>query len=153
MDRIEKHALHLITTGQVSPNLVEDLGNFDPGSHTSEKAFELLSYNFVRHRIEFDVARDVSWRLKDLDKRVLVMVLAFLLLMHSDPSETAVKYLERRSKLYLTGFSTEAIILCGAVLEAAVATSIPDSILKASGMAPNYRRTGVYSLGQRMQHE
>ena len=43
--------------------------------------------------------------------------------------------------------------MCGAVLEAALATRLPDKLLATAGWKPVYRHTGVFSFGQRIHYE
>lgn len=152
-DQLDKGAVQLLTTGQIPEELRHGLEFFEPGSPLQEKVKELLSYNVAQHRIEFDIGRDVVWRLRGIHKRIWAALIAFQFLQRARPSLTAVKYLEHASTSYLAGYSSEVIIMCGAVLEAALATRFPDTELAAAGWKPVYKQTGVFSLGQRMHYE
>lgn len=153
LDVIEKHVFDLLTTGRIPGTLDAELAEFQPGADVDAKILELLAYNVTHHRAEFEVASDVCWRLTDLNKRVGLVAVAFYLLVRAEPSQTAVKYLRRATTLFLAGYTTEVFIMCGAVLEAAMASRFSDEILAQDGMKPAHRRTDVFSLGQRMQYE
>jgi hypothetical protein len=153
MDGLQDFALRLLRTGLVPPDLSDRLSNYQPGSPIENKILDLLQYDLVQHRIEFDLADEVVSRLKGLNKRVVLTIVALALLLRSQPSDTAIKYFQRATTLFLTGYDTEVSIMCGAVIEAALATRISDEHLRESGFKPSYRRTGVFSLGQRMQFE
>jgi len=153
LDEIEKHALGLVTTGQIPHDLHGALEEFRPGTLLPDKIADLLSYNGSQHAIEFEVASAVCWKLEDLSKRIQLVIFAFLLLLRSDPSPTAIKYLRQATTLYLAGYTTEVFIMCGAVLEAAMEARFPDELLRHHGSKPAYRHTGVFSLGQRMAFE
>jgi hypothetical protein len=153
METIQRHALTLITRGAIPSDISSDLEEFLPGTPLDDKVVKLLSYNFVQDRLAFDVAWNVVGNLEDVHVRVRIAVLAFSVLLRASPSATAVKYLERAATLYLAGYGTEVFIMCGAMLEAAMASRFPDEGLLKLGWKPAYRHTGVFSLGQRMQYE
>jgi len=153
LDTLEKYVFNLVTTGQIPEQLNDALSDYQPGSRVEDKLVDLLAYNVTHHRIEFEVGSDVCWRLVGLGKRVGVVAVAFILLLRSKPSDSAVKYLRQASTLYLGGYSTEVFVMCGAVLEATMSARITDDVLATDGRKPAYRHTGVYSLGQRMQYE
>lgn len=152
-DKIENVALDLVTTGQVPSRLEQDLADIWPGTPLPEKVTELLKYDIVQDRLQFAAAQEAVYRLKDLPAHVQVSVTAFRILRRARPSPTAAKYLQRATHLYLAGFVAEALVMCGAVLEAALANRLPDELLNAAGMKPRFRRTGVFSIGQRMDYE
>lgn len=149
MDDIEHQALKLLTTGAVPSEIAAKLEDFNPGESASEKVLELLKYDFVRDRIQFAVARDGARRLADIDQRILIMLLGFLLLLRSDPSQTAIKYFERAARLYLAGFESEVTILCGAVVEAALSARVPNDVLHAAGLKPQFKKEDDFSIKQR----
>ena len=152
MDKIESSAFQALTTLEIPPDLGEQLTTFMPGSLVDDKLTTLLSYNFVQDRIAFDIADDVIEGLEDVGQRVRVSVVAFMLLQRSAPSPTALKYLERALRLYLAGYTTETFVMCGAVIEAALATRFPNSLLQTTGVQPDHSRTGDYSISQRMRY-
>jgi hypothetical protein len=152
MNALRAHAFDLLTTGRLPPDLGERLSSFQPGASLEGKVLELFLYDLVQHRIEFDVAWDVVARLRNVDRRVQIATLAFVLLLRSDASETAIKYFRKAAALFLAGYDAEVAVMCGAVLEAALATRIGDS-LKAARIKPAFPRTGDYSIKQRMDHE
>lgn len=153
MDKLARHALGLITTG-VIPKLAEDeLADFMAGDAVAVKVRELLAYNYVQQALEFDVGEGVIDQLAHLPRRIQLAIVAFILLQQAQPSSTAIKYLERACYLFLAGYTTEVIVMCGAVLEAAAASRLPDDLLRDAGLKPAYKKTGVFSLGQRMSYE
>lgn len=153
MDALENYSLRLIATGAISDELSEPLSTFMPGSSIGDKVTSLLNYNLVRDRLHFAVAYDVVGRLKDLDKRITSATIGYMVLQRAKPSVTATKYYERAARLYLAGYDGEVVIMCGAVLEAAMAERLPDPELQRVGVKPKHQRTGVYSIGQRMKLE
>jgi hypothetical protein len=152
-DQLRQSAYRILTSGEVPEDLAERLLDFEPASTVEDKVVELLGYDLVQHRIEFDVTEDVLLRLIGLDKRIQIAALGLVLLLRSDPSPTAVKYYERASFSYLAGHKAECVIMCGAVLESALATRFPDDRLVEAGMKPAIRRTRAFTLGQRMDFE
>ena len=153
MDDLQSQALGLLTTGQLPADIDQRLGRFLPGSEPEQKILDLLAYDFVHHRIEFDAARATVQKLAGLSKRIPILTVAFALLLRSTSSPTAVKYFQRAAMLFLAGYDSEVIVMCGALLETAMAARFPDEVLRRIGINPAYRRTGVFSLGQRMQYE
>lgn len=149
----ERKAEDLVTTGILPQGLAESLLEFMPGDPIEAKVRELLTYRIVHHRLEFDIAADVCSRLSGVDKRVQIVVIFTMLLLGYRPSPTAVKYFQRATRLYLAGYEAEAVIMCGAVLEAALAHRFPDELLQREGMRPAFRRTGDFSAGQRLHYE
>jgi len=123
-----------------------------PGSSTERKVLELLQYNLVQHRIEFDVAWDAVGRLRAVNRRVRVATVAFALLLRSDPSETAIKYFRKACSLFLAGYQSEVAVMCGAVLEAALGMRVDDAMKKA-GVRPQFQRTSDYATKQRIGFE
>ena len=152
-DGIEKYAENLVTRGTIPTELDDALAHFMPGDALPTKLAKLLNYNIVQERLQFDVAESVVPRLDDLPKRLTVTIMAFILLQRSRLVETATKYLERASTLFLAGYNIEVSIMCGAVLESAMSARFPDELLKSHHLRPVYARSGVFSLGQRMQFE
>lgn len=153
LDAIEDWVYGLVTTGQIPDGLEEALSGYQPGSPLEHKVRHLLAYNITHDRIEFEVGYDVCWRLRGLAQRVRVVAIAFIFLVQSDPSDTAIKYLRQASALYLAGYTSEVFVMCGALIEAAIASRVSDQALADEGRRPAYRHSGVYSLGQRMQYE
>ena len=153
MNAVEGLALELIATGTTDANLEEVLAPFQPGANAREKVADLLRYNLVQERLEFAVAEDVLYRLRRLENRLSVATLGYSVLLRANPSLTATKYFQRAARLYLAGYEGEVTILCGAVLEAALAERFPDDLLRARGWTPKYAKTGVFAVGQRMKHE
>jgi hypothetical protein len=153
MDELQSQALSLVTTGEIPDDLDTRLSEFQPGTQAEDKVLELLAYDFVHHRIEFDAAREAVQRLAGLSKRIPLLIVAFAMLLGSKPSPTAVKYFRRAATLFLAGYDSEVVVMCGALLEAAMAARFPDDVLRRSGLKPAYHRTGVFSLGQRMHYE
>lgn len=154
LDALENRAAELVTTGVLPVDLGEALSSFMPGDTIESKVKELLTYAIVHHRLEFDVAEDVCERLKDVDKRVqVVSILNIFLLLGYKPSETALKYFKRATTLFLAGYDTETIVMCGAVLEAALRTRFPDEMLRQAGMKPAFRKANDYSVNQRLKYE
>jgi len=64
-----------------------------------------------------------------------------------DLSELTLAYLDRATRLYLWGFDPECLVMCGAVLEAALEDSLPDEAVWALGFAKN---GDDYTLCQRI---
>jgi hypothetical protein len=150
---LERRALALVSTGIIPGELGQQLRRFRPGDPVSVKLKELLTLRIVHHRLEFDVAEDVCERLSGLDERVWLVALLTAFLLGRRAPDTAVKYFERATKLYLAGYDSEAVVMCGAVLDAAFAARFPDEVLRNAGLTPAFRRTGVYALGQRVGFE
>jgi hypothetical protein len=153
LNALERHAAELVLTGVISQELSTQLEQFQPGDPARTKLKELLRYQIVHHRLELDVAEDAVARLADLDDRVNFVAILTILLLGYTPSQTAVKFLRRATTLYLAGYETESIIMCGAVLEAALRARFPDEQLTAAGIRPIFKRTGDYSLAQRLRFE
>jgi hypothetical protein len=153
MKMLEDFALRLISTGTGVDALDPAFSDFMPGTNIAEKVTSLLDYNLVRDRLQFAVAQSVVDRLSGLERRIVEATIAFAFLLRANPSETAVKYFERASSLFLAGYDGEVIIMCGAVLEAAAAQRIPDEQLRDLRIKPKNRKTGTYSIGQRMTVE
>lgn len=150
---LERHAAELILTGVLPVGLAEKLEAFQPGDGTRDKLLELLQYQIVHHRLEFDVAEQCVGRLTGLDERVTTVAMLTMVLLGYTPSDTAVKYFRRATTLYLAGFETESVVMCGAVLEAALRARFPDEVLSAEGIKPAYRKAGDYSVSQRLKFE
>ena len=153
MKTLDDVAFQLLKAGVVPSALGDRLSTYQPGSPIENKILDLLQYDFVQHRVEFDVAGEVVAKLKGVGKRIPLSVIAVALLLRSSPSDTAVKYLHRTITLFLAGYDAEVVIMCGAVLEAAMTACVPDETLRAAGLKPAHRRTGVFSLTQRMEFE
>jgi hypothetical protein len=153
IDRLERFAIALVTSGVVPADLQEMLGHFKPGDSMATKVRELLTYRIVHHRLEFDVAEDVSARLEGVDKRVSLATVLTIILLGYRPSDTAVKYFQRATTLYLAGYEAETIVMCGAVLEAALRARFSDDEIEAAGIQPIFKRTGDYSIAQRLKFE
>ncbi len=152
MNEISAHALEVLTSGKLPRDLEEKLSAFQPGASVEGKTYELLQYNLVQHRIEFDVAWDVVSRLRRLEGRIGTATICFTILLHAHASDTATKYFRKAARLFLAGYESEVAVMCGAVLEAAIASRLDDS-LRAAGIRPAHARTGDYSLTQRMIFE
>jgi hypothetical protein len=152
-DALRKHAAELVLTGVLPFEVQAQLEHFQPGDPVGLKIRELLLYSVIHHRLEFDIADDVVFRLTDLNSRIrLVSVLTAIVIGYM-PSESAVKYFRRATSLYLAGYEAESVIMCGAVLEAALRARFPDDSLAAHGSKPRYSKSKDYSIGQRMRHE
>lgn len=152
MDEVEAHALEIITTGKLPHGLEDRLTEFDLGAAPEEKVARLFGINLVQHRLEFDVAWEVVSRLRDVERRIGQLTAAFALLLRAEPSETAIKYFRKAAVLFLAGYESEVAVMCGAVLETALATRFDDA-LRSSGVRPAFPRTGDYSIAQRMKYE
>jgi hypothetical protein len=150
INALDAFALRLVVTGVGVDALDRELESFMPGTNVTEKITSLLDYNLVRDRLQFAVARAVVDRLARLERRIRVATIAFALLRRANPSQTAVKYFERACHLFLAGYDGEVIVMCGAVVEAALKERIPDEDLRTAGIEPSFKRTGDYSIGQRM---
>jgi hypothetical protein len=120
---------------------------------SKQRLQHLLHYRYVHEVAERDVARTVVDRLHGVRDRVKNALLALLLLQDAAPSDTALKYLRQVVDLYLAGYTTEVVVMCGAVLEAAIRDRVPDSLLLERGYTAAFKRTGDYSLAQRMKLE
>lgn len=154
LDALAERADQFVTTGVIPDTLVESLQPFMPGSTISEKLKNLVAYEVVHHRLEFDVATDVCERLDGADRRVLlVTLLSTHLLLGYAPTSTVIKYFNRAARLYLAGYEPETVILCGAVLEAALAERFPNEVLSDAGIKPAFKRADEFSVGQRMAYE
>lgn len=150
---LERRASALITSGVIPSDVAENLHMFMPGDPVEAKVRRLLSHQIVNHRLEFDLAEDACARLSGVDERVQLATLLTMLLLGYKPSATVLKYFERATTLYLAGYETEAIIMCGAVLEAALRARFSDDLLTADGMRPSFKRTRDFSVGQRLEYE
>jgi hypothetical protein len=95
MQLLQRHAFALLTTGQAPGTLEQELASFQPGATVSNKVLDLLRYNVVQHRLEFDVAWEVVGRLKKVSSRLQIGILAYALLLRSEPSETAIKFFRK----------------------------------------------------------
>ncbi len=130
LNALERRAAQLVTSGVIPEEFAETLQSFMPGDSLATKIRELLSYRIVHHRLEFDIAEDVCERLAGVDRRVQnVTILTFVLLGYQ-PSPTVLKYFQRATTLFLAGYDPEAIIMCGAVLEAALRARFGDELLE-----------------------
>lgn len=152
IDRLERYALELVTTGLMRDEIREVLQDFQPEDTVPASLHELLSYRTVHDRIEFDVAERVVNRLVGADNRIAFAILAITLLTGHNPSPTALKYFKRTMDLYLAGYTTEVIIMAGAVLEAAIAHRIPDELLAAAGNTATFRNTGIFPTNERLKY-
>jgi hypothetical protein len=152
LDILERYAARLITSASFSNELSRDLSSFKPNESVGSKIRDLLLYNIAQHRLEFDVARGVCKRLHTLDKRVMVTTVLAIVLDGQTPSATAVKYFERATTLYLAGYETESIIMCGAVLEAALRARITNDEMIRAGLRPAFRTANDFSVAQRLQY-
>lgn len=150
---LELYASHLVTTGVLPGELNGKLLAFMPGDAAESKVRELMQLQIVHHRLEFDTAEEVCSRLGGVDKRVGLVTILSLVLLGYNPPPTVVKYFQRATTLYLAGYEPEAIIMCGAVLESALAARFTDEMLLADGVKPIFKRTGDYSVGQRLNYE
>lgn len=151
VDALEAFAFELVTTGRIPKAAEDSLQSYMPGDSVNAKVQELLRYNVVRDLIEFQVADDVLGKLDGVSQRIGLTTVAFALLQRSRPSEIAIKYLERASRLFLAGYEAEVVIMSAAVLEAALSERFPDGMLKAAGMVPKLGPN--YSVAQRMKLE
>lgn len=154
MSRVADDILAVAATGIVPVSLAADLDGFLPGESPEAKVKQLFQYRYVAERLEFAVASDVLGRLDDADQshRISASILAFFVLCEANPSITAVKYLERAVRLFLAGYGSEVLIMCGAVMEAALRDRVPNEELLRSGKKPN-RRTNDFPLKDRMDWE
>lgn len=153
LDEVAGKVLDLFASGQIPEILTASLAEYKPWEHVQERVWGLLGYGYVLERAELEVAGDAISRLSDVRKRVRLSLLAFHLLRSAKPTPTAEKYLRQLSKLYLAGFTAEVFIMCGAVLEAAIAGRFPDQYLRSKNLIPQYKTTGVFSIAQRMKLE
>lgn len=150
--QLERSAAHLITTGVLPDALAPSLQAFMPGDSMRAKVRELLSYQIVHHRLEFDVAEDVCSRLDGVDARVRMVTMLTIVLLGYNPPPTVIKYFQRATTLFLAGYEPETIIMCGAVLEASMASRFTDELLLAAGFSPLFK-SGDFSVGQRLKYE
>lgn len=143
-------ALELVyNPSQVAEILDKDL-IAEPWEDVEGAVFRLVGYQVVHEELEADAAFEVIGRLQGLRDRLRVALLALLLLQKADPSDTALKYLRQVIRLYLAGFEGEVAIMARAVLEAAIRDRIPNELLIDLDKKPQYKRTGDFSLRQRM---
>lgn len=150
---MDRWSARLVTTGEIPEELGEALADFSPGDSAITKVRQMLAYRVVHHRLEFDVANAVSHRLIGLDKRVFIAAMMTMVLAGHSQSQTARKYFERATQLYLAGYEAETVIMCAAVLEAALAERFPDELLLAeSGEPPRFGDAG-YAISQRLRFE
>lgn len=133
------------------PALVDALREFRPGDEARHTARDLLAGQLTRHQLEFDVAEDVCERLAAVDQRVSLVAFLATFLAGYRPSPTAIKYFRRATTLYLAGYDAEAVIMAGAVLDAALAERVPNGQLRAAGLRPTFPRTGDYSVSARLR--
>jgi hypothetical protein len=150
---LAKHALGLLRTGRVPQELASLLQTYEPWRPLQDRIRDLMFYNYLLRRLEFDVAWEAVGRLRDSDKRVVISIVAMLDLRKATLSPTAGKYLAEVSELYMAGWRAPVFVMAGAVLEAAMRDRIPDEELRRRGKSPKYVATGVFSIGQRMQVE
>jgi hypothetical protein len=149
---MERFAADLITSGVISPELGLQLMAFKPGDAVEYKIRELLTLQIVHHRLEFDIAEMAASKLDGLSSRVAASTTFTAFLLGYNPSPTAEKYFRRASMLFLAGYDAETLILCGAVLEAALTDRFPDELLAGANMKPVFRDAG-FSLAQRLKYE
>ncbi|HPE12818.1 MAG TPA: hypothetical protein PL091_09975 [Actinomycetota bacterium] len=150
---LAKHALALLRTGEVPKPLEVLLEDYEPWRPLHQRIQDLIFYNYLLRRIEFDVAWEAVGRLQGSEKRVVISIVAMLDLRKATLSPTAGKYLTEVSELYMAGWRAPVFVMAGAVLEAAMRDRIPDEELRRRGKVPRYTNTGVYSIGQRMKVE
>lgn len=153
LDCISDHAFRLVTSVGLPPSLHDELAGFRADLPTLQKVSDLLGYVYVHDQVGFEVAYDVCGRLDGLPKRVLHTTLLSMILMRNECSPTVAKYFRRATQLYLAGYDAEAVIMCGAVLEAAMRDRIPDELLSEAGIKPDFERTGEFSFRQRREYE
>ena len=150
---LAKHALALLRTGEVPKPLEVLLEDYEPWRPLHQRIQDLIFYNYLLRRIEFDVAWEAVGRLQGSEKRVVISIVAMLDLRKATLSPTAGKYLTEVSELYMAGWRAPVFVMAGAVLEAAMRDRIPDEELRRRGKVPRYTNTRVYSIGQRMKVE
>jgi hypothetical protein len=153
IDAFKEFAGEVVTTGVLPPALESSLAEFRPGDAPHYKVLDLLRYQVVHHRLEFETAEEAVNRLFGIEDRVRWVTGTTALILGYKPSPSALKYFRTATQLFLAGYTTETTIMCGAVLEAALRTRFPDEVLRSAGMDPVFRRSGDYSVAQRLAFE
>jgi hypothetical protein len=132
LKQMAEHALDALRTGRIPNQLDQKLATYKPWEALDERVMDLLGYDYLQRRLEFDVAREVIAALEGVDKRLRVLFIGFVFLQRARASETAFKYLRQASHMYLAGYRAEVFLMCGAVLEAAMADRFPDEELRGN---------------------
>lgn len=151
IDDLSRWAKATVTSAVVPHGLDELLNDFMPGDSIEMKVRVLMGLPVVRHRLEFDVADEVCGHLHDVHQRIEQVVLMTQYRVGYKLSMTARKYFERATRLFLAGYSAETVIMCGAVLEAALRARVPDEQLVEANIKPVFKN-GDFSLAQRLRY-
>jgi hypothetical protein len=133
--------------------IMADIPAAEPFEHGQRRLLNILGYRYIQEEAEGAVARKVVDRLDGVRERIRKAFVATYLLYETAAPPTAVKYLRQVLDLFLAGYTTEVIVMCGAVLEAAMRDRIPDAELRYRGIKPAFKTANDYSLGQRMKVE
>jgi hypothetical protein len=102
----------------------------------------LTSHPIVRDGVEIRLAYDAIAKLAGAETRLGEIL---HLVQPRNLSEQALTFLSRAAQLYLWGLEPEAVVMCGAALEAAYVERFPDRDMKA---IPIERVRGRYTAVQ-----
>lgn len=109
-----------------------------------ERDIDLTSIPFVRQRFEIEIFRELDQPLIDQADRALDL----LELAVTVENHRARGYLERVAECYIRGLTTETVVMCGAVLEAALGEFVEDDDVRCyAGLEPRARVYTGHRLG------
>lgn len=138
-------------TLRVTPALKEaakDLaGRLTPGEHLGGKRSHLLNLSepFI-DRLDIELASEFTRtlsRIAGLTEYGRKTWLALMAAAHEQPlSDLAAAYLTRAARLLLFGFDVECVVMCRAVLEAALSERLDPAELNRAGIRPSINKPG-----------
>lgn len=131
LDSFGKKLLAGLHELRLRPELVEPLTHWRPGDSPLRTAHEFSSYQIAYDRLEIELATQSVELLFGARKRLFKLL---ILLSDFAPTERALAYLDRVTRLYLWGFDAEVPILCRATLEAALEERVSENELSSLGM-------------------
>ena len=109
-----------------------------------EHGLDLAGDEFFRQALEAHFAEDLEDEVDKMSQRGLQLIRYLVRVRH----ERARAYLARVGACYLRGLEAETVLMCGAVLDAALQEEVEDEVVRASGV-----RCGKYvSMGNRIEY-
>jgi hypothetical protein len=108
------------------------------------EGIDLLEDAFLAECIQLELADDLDDELENMAERTL-QLLAYVTRVQS---HRARAYLQRVADCYIRGLRTETVVMCGAVLDAALQEHLPKEVIQAEGK----QDTREPSLGDRIHH-
>jgi hypothetical protein len=138
LDKVSRTALESVHALVVSPSIHETLDSIRPGDNRTEAIREAAQYNITHHGLEVELARLAVGRVPVASERVHMLL---LLVSNAKLGRRAAAYLDRATRLYVSGFDPECIVMSRSILEAALEDRLDDEEMARLGFKKGKRQS------------